>query len=149
MPDMTLSEAAAWAGKTRPTIHKALKSGRLSGRQDDDGIWHIDPAELERVYPPRKPSDVSGNSELSTHDISQLIAAKEREIALLREIADAAQAEAAEWKAEASKWHAQADAQTRLLTHQKAEPAPAVEASNQAPAQSARRGLIARMFGQG
>ena len=41
-----LTEAAKWAGVTRPTIFKALKSGKLSGQKDDAGEWRIDPAEL-------------------------------------------------------------------------------------------------------
>jgi hypothetical protein len=49
MPEMTLSQAAEWAGKTRSTVFKAIKSGRLSARRTDDGQWMIDPAELARV----------------------------------------------------------------------------------------------------
>ena len=51
---MTLTEAAKWAGVTRPTIFKALKNGKLSGQKDDAGEWRIEPAELERVYQPGK-----------------------------------------------------------------------------------------------
>ena len=85
MSDMTLTEAAKWAGVTRPTIFKALKSGKLSGQKDDAGEWRIDPAELERVYQPGKPGNVSGNTGLSVPDIAETIAAKDREIALLQD----------------------------------------------------------------
>ena len=57
MPEMTLSEAAKWAGVTRATIHKALRGGRLSGRKDDAGEWRIDPAELERIR--QRESDIT------------------------------------------------------------------------------------------
>ena len=47
----TLGAAAKATGKSKATISKALKSGRISGRKDDDGVFHIDPSELHRVYP--------------------------------------------------------------------------------------------------
>jgi hypothetical protein len=49
MAEMTLTEAARWAGKGRTTIFKAIKQGRLSARKTDDGEWLIEPAELARV----------------------------------------------------------------------------------------------------
>lgn len=48
----TLGSAAKAVGKSKATISKALKSGRISGHKGDDGVFHIDPAELHRVYPP-------------------------------------------------------------------------------------------------
>lgn len=111
MPDMTLTEAANWAGVTRPTIFKALKGGRLSGHKDDTGEWRIDPAELERVYQPNKMGNVSGNAGLSISDIAEAIAAKDREITLLREALDDA-------RGQRDRAMALAEAQTRLLTHQ-------------------------------
>ena len=47
----TLGSAAKAVGKSKATISKALKSGRISGHKDDSGVFHIDPAELHRVYP--------------------------------------------------------------------------------------------------
>jgi excisionase family DNA binding protein len=122
MPEMTLSEAAKWAGVTRPTIHKALTSGRLSGRRDDNGQWRIDPAELERVYLPRKTGGgivaVSGNSAVSTFDIGDVIAAKEREIELLREIAAKAEAREADLRTERDRLLGIVETAQRQLTHQ-------------------------------
>ena len=48
----TLGSAAKATGKSKATISKALKSGRISGYKGDDGVFNIDPAELHRVYPP-------------------------------------------------------------------------------------------------
>lgn len=48
---LTLRQAADKCGKSRSTVHRALKSGKLSGSRDDDGTWSIDPAELARVFP--------------------------------------------------------------------------------------------------
>jgi hypothetical protein len=36
----------------RTTILRAIKSGKISGAKDEHGEWHIEPAELHRVYPP-------------------------------------------------------------------------------------------------
>ena len=53
----TLGSAAKATGKSKATISKALKSGRISGSKGDDGVFHIDPAELHRVYPPISQSE--------------------------------------------------------------------------------------------
>lgn len=122
MPDMTLSEAAKWAGVTRPTIHKALTSGRLSGRRDDNGQWRIDPAELERVYSPAArggPVDVSGNGQLSSLDIASVMAAKDREIELLREMAAKAEAREADLRVERDRLLGIVEAAQRQLTHER------------------------------
>lgn len=46
----TLGEAAKATGKSKATISKAIKSGRISAFKDDTGTFQIDPAELHRVY---------------------------------------------------------------------------------------------------
>src|SRR4051812_41843019 len=61
MPEMSLTEAAVWAGKQRSTIFKAIKAGRLSARKDDRGDIRIDPAELSRVFQSAAVGIVSGN----------------------------------------------------------------------------------------
>ena len=48
----TLGEAARATGKSKATISKAIKNGRVSARKDETGTFHIDPSELHRVYPP-------------------------------------------------------------------------------------------------
>ena len=53
----TLGAASKATGKSKATISKALKSGRLSGHKGDDGVFHIDPSELHRVYPPISQSE--------------------------------------------------------------------------------------------
>lgn len=53
MAKLSIREAAKHFEASRPTITKALKSGKITGVQDDQGAWHIDPAELARVYKPR------------------------------------------------------------------------------------------------
>ncbi len=49
--ELSLSSAAKATGKAKATIHRAIKSGRLSARRDEGGVYHIDPSELARVFP--------------------------------------------------------------------------------------------------
>lgn len=48
----TLGTAAKATGKSKATISKAIKSGRISARKDETGTFHIEASELHRVYPP-------------------------------------------------------------------------------------------------
>jgi len=48
---LSLAQAAKAAGKSRPTIARAIKSGRLSAARTETGAFAIDPAELARVFP--------------------------------------------------------------------------------------------------
>lgn len=47
---ISLREAVKHFDVSRPTLQKALKSGKISGVQDGQGHWTIDPSELARVY---------------------------------------------------------------------------------------------------
>ena len=53
----TLGDAAKATGKSKATISKAIKSGRISATKDETGAFQIDPAELHRVYPPTVSSE--------------------------------------------------------------------------------------------
>ena len=48
----SLSQAAKETGKGKSSIHRAIKSGRLSARRHEDGTYRIDAAELFRAFPP-------------------------------------------------------------------------------------------------
>lgn len=47
----SLQQAARAAGKSKPTLLRAIKAGKLSVGRRDDGSYSIDPAELARAYP--------------------------------------------------------------------------------------------------
>jgi excisionase family DNA binding protein len=49
---LTLAEAAALCGLDKSTVRRAVRSGRISGTRDDLGVWHVEPCELTRVFPP-------------------------------------------------------------------------------------------------
>jgi excisionase family DNA binding protein len=61
----TLGEAAKRTGLSKPTIQRAIKSGKLSALRNEDGSYSIDPAEVERVY---GPLHVSSNDTVNVTD---------------------------------------------------------------------------------
>lgn len=59
----TLGEAARAAGKSKATIHRAIRSGKLSAaRNEITGPWLIDPSELARAFPPVPSEQVHNGS---------------------------------------------------------------------------------------
>jgi hypothetical protein len=58
----TLTTAARAVGLNRTTILRAIKSGKISGAKDEHGEWHIEPAELHRVYPPVARTDARSDA---------------------------------------------------------------------------------------
>jgi excisionase family DNA binding protein len=79
LPYFTLGEAAKQAGVSKPTMSKAIKTGRLSAEKQPDGSYRIQPAELFRVYPPEARSKFD---ERETGNDNRLVG---DEIAVLRE----------------------------------------------------------------
>ena len=54
-------EAAAATGLDKSTVRRAVRSGRISGTRNDLGVWHVEAAELHRVFPPvQSPTAVTG-----------------------------------------------------------------------------------------
>jgi len=51
----TLGTAAKHVGKSKPTISKAIKDGKLSATKVN-GVYQIDPSELDRAFPRNSPS---------------------------------------------------------------------------------------------
>lgn len=84
----TLGEAAKATGKSKATISKAVKTGRLSAVRKETGAFSIEAAELHRVYPlnvqneqvrtPEDPSEKPGNSSAILEMEARLEAARER-----------------------------------------------------------------------
>lgn len=52
----TLGTAAKHTGKSKPTISKAIKDGKLSAKKVN-GVYQIDPSELDRAFPRNTPSE--------------------------------------------------------------------------------------------
>ena len=122
----SLAQAAQAAGKSKPTISRAIKAGRLSATRTDDGSYAIDPAELARVFPLTRDStgtmkqSVPGNG-ASAHPgeidgLRLLLAEREETIRDLRVRLDA----------EADERRRVQEQLTGLLTHRQAGSVPAV-----------------------
>lgn len=62
MAKLSLRQAAEQFDVSRPTLSKALKSGKVSGEQDESGTWRVDTSELTRVYSRRDadPDNLTG-----------------------------------------------------------------------------------------
>jgi hypothetical protein len=52
----TLGTAAKHVGKSKPTLSKAIKDGKLSAKKVN-GVYQIDPSELDRAFPKNSPSE--------------------------------------------------------------------------------------------
>lgn len=119
----TLGDAAKASGRSKTTIHRAIKSGKISANKADDGSYSIDPAELHRVFPiapqetpllPLQRNDTEHQSNtLETLRIQLKIYEKERERerALLQETI-------ADLREDRDKWRQQA---TSMLADQRQE----------------------------
>jgi hypothetical protein len=47
---LTIGEAATQTGKSKSTLSRAIKQGKMSASRNDDGSFSIEPSELFRVY---------------------------------------------------------------------------------------------------
>ena len=107
----TLGDAAKAAGKSKTTLHRAIKSGKISANKAEDGSYSIDPAELHRVFPPapvvplqRNDMEQSSNTlETLRIQLEMLEKERERERALLQETI-------ADLREDRDKWRQQATA---------------------------------------
>lgn len=101
----SLATAAIATGKAKATIHRAVKSGKLSANFTN-GVYEIDPAELHRVFAPvsierpaiqeMRQSDTDSETALFKQEIEFLRQQLEREKELNRELARRLDEEAAE-----------------------------------------------------
>lgn len=104
--ELSLSQAAKQAGKSKSTIGRAIDSGRLSARKNQNGTFSIDPSELFRAFPKGGPgTDSSGtdgtiwppqNGTPGTGSNSDEIIALREELAKALQHAAAAEAKAEE-----------------------------------------------------
>lgn len=84
---LSLSQAAKEAKKSKATISKDIKNGKLSANKVDNR-FEIDPAELFRVYP--KETAETGSEPDAVTVIEQVVnGEKDKEIAMLRELLEA------------------------------------------------------------
>lgn len=113
MSFLTLSQAAKATSKSKSTLNRAIKTGRLSAIRNEDGTFSIDPSELARVFPQnaqeREPltrqerqAEHTGTEVLSKIALLEQLLERERE-ALVRE-----REVSADLKEDRDRWRAQA-----------------------------------------
>lgn len=110
----TLGDAAKAVGKSKTTLHRAVKSGKISATKLEDGSYSIDPSELHRVFPPvtvvtlknmilRNDMEPSGNTvETLRAQLEMQEKERERERALLKETIDDLREDRDKWRQQAT-----------------------------------------------
>ncbi len=108
MAMLTLGQAAKQVGKSKPTISKAIKDGKLSGEKID-GVYQIEVSELLRVYDAVSETteeaaaspapEASAVSEVEKRFLEEKVADLEARLTDMKDERDAAQKEAREDRA--------------------------------------------------
>lgn len=116
---LSLTGAAKACGKSRPTIQKAVKSGKISATQDENGHWQIDPSELNRVYPLTAKDAGSIDSNLHPPNVQNesVNNAVNVEVKLLQETIARLEGDKEDLRADRDAWKSQA--QTLALSDQR------------------------------
>lgn len=81
---LSLRQAAELCGVSRSTIHRALKSGKLSGDRTGDGGWSIEPSELSRIFP-WNVSEPTKRDSVNRDDVGELIAVQAMQVTMLEQ----------------------------------------------------------------
>ena len=130
----TLGEAAIACGKSKSTLSKAIKSGKISAFKNDNGAFEIEPSELFRLYPPTPPPieqntiETVGVEQKETPKNTNNIEMLEAKLQMANERIDELKLDKEKLEIDKEQWRQQA---TNLL------------------AAPDRRGLLQRIFGKG
>src|SRR3954454_5096757 len=87
----SLKQAGEATGRSKPSILRAIQTGKISGKKNEMGAWEIDPAELHRVYPPVAAGVTStvtpdaGETSVAIMLLRAELAAKDERLDLLQE----------------------------------------------------------------
>lgn len=114
MVEWLIGEAAAATGKSRSTLLRAIKSGRVSASRDDAGAFLLDPAEVARVFPLVSRGAASG-ANLARHDAASGEGDAAGEVLALRERLASAESRAAVAEGRAAVAEALADERAAAL----------------------------------
>ena len=130
----TLGEAAIACGKSKSTLSKAIKAGKISAFKNDHGAFEIEPSELFRLYPPTPPPieqntiETVGFKQKETPKNANNIEMLEAKLQMANERIDELKLDKEKLEIDKEQWRQQA---TNLL------------------AAPDRRGLLQRIFGKG
>lgn len=112
----TPAQAATAANVSKATIHRAIKSGRLSATRRGDKAFYIDPAELHRVF------ETVPIVTTERHDTARQpndTAVMQAELGGVRAVQALLEHQINDLKADRDAWKAQAQAAQRLLADQR------------------------------
>lgn len=137
----TLGTAAKATGLAKSTIHRAIKSGKISARSKDGNGYEIDPAELHRVFRPISqisqgvPQNTSenGSAERSAtpeenrrntgehpvprdYELEVRLAKAEAQLEALKEVLELERKRAEELRQERDRWASALEASQRQIT---------------------------------
>ena len=123
---LTTQQAAQATGKSRSTIWRAAKSGKVSAERTATGDFVIDVAELERVFGSLNRPDTSHHVSLKPLETANETSVLRREVDLLREQIgiyreqiDALKADKSDLQAERDRLLTIVEGHQRLLTDQR------------------------------
>ena len=114
---LTLSQAAKETGKSKGTISKYIKNGKLAYVSKDELGYKIDPAELFRVFPQKK-QETPSNERLETPEKPMETMRLRHELELTRKDLQHEREKSKSLETERDKWQEQAE-QTLRLTDQR------------------------------
>src|SRR5262245_43280816 len=107
---LSLSEAATAAGIAKSTIWRAVKTGRVSATRTALGTYHVDPAELFRVFPA-----TPKNTEMKQPAPAMETGALEGQISALKEVSSLLKEQLEDIRKDRDAWRTQAESSQRLL----------------------------------
>ena len=136
----SLSQAAKETGKGKSSIHRAIKSGRLSAQRHEDGTYSINAAELFRAFPPASPEPVPEQSQEPYQEPPATLSAAEEVLQVRVEMLTAQLEREQETVADLRRRLDRAEERILALSHSPATPPSAVPELQPSPKPS-RRGL--------
>lgn len=86
---ISILEASKRTKVSKSTLIRAIKSGKLSGRKNDNGGFEVDPAELHRVYPDAALPQQEKQQDTANDATDALVRQMQQMIDLLKEDRDA------------------------------------------------------------
>lgn len=113
----TLGQAAKATGKSKPTIMRAIRDGKISCIEKTTDGYKIDPAELHRVFPPVKSDDAPEPVTGHTDETAHLVRIKELEVKLeaaLQRVTDKEQ-QITDLQQDRDHWRTHAERSTLML----------------------------------
>jgi hypothetical protein len=110
---LSLSEAAIAAGIAKSTIWRAVKAGRISATRTVTGTYHVDPAELFRVFP-AMPKNFEMKQPAPAVETG-VIPALEAQISALKEVSSLLKEQLEDTRKDRDAWRTQAESNQRQL----------------------------------